>query len=593
MAASNRTWRPLAPKSGRSQAAAAAGPQAKGGTATQKEPVWANLSLPIQCSLKVNQPGDQYEQEAEQVAEQVMRMPTAAGREEKVQQQTCACGKPQGPDGMCEDCKRKQEAVQRAATGNGASSEGVAGHSPPTPAPPIVHQALQQPGRPLDSATRHFMESRFGHDFGQVRVHTDGAAASSAEAVDARAYTVGQELVFNQGEYRPQTAAGKRLLAHELAHAQQGGGQTAAVQPDLFRKKGDKEESTKATKESLKAQQVFWEDLHAFFPNDGRKLAGSGYDPAVSRLEVSFLEGLVDGVSHSPPTMKVGKGYIAEKDADKRKAWIRVEIAKINKWRVETGRIDDQDVGDAAVTKWIDALDLSGKLDVLRKMEARKDLIANSRMQEFVRNRIHSTPLMAEAVTKDDGSFEVKYDNVKVVVKPDVYNSSQVAAGAETSIQPVGSPNFAFPGYTWDAKGKIDTISFTPTVPDVTYEIQTHYAPGVDPNSTSGYGVGTRAQDTGQQAKLRFHEGQHGEVFIRAVKNNIGSAKYPIWQGQINQKRKDFEDHLNNYKAGVQAFQKVLADALEASTQEVDCVGKTIVDYHTEHGTATTVKCQP
>jgi hypothetical protein len=291
--------------------------------------------------------------------------------------------------------------------------------------------------------------------------------------------------------------------------------------------------------------------------------------------------------------MNVGKDYLAEKDSDKRKAWIKAELQKINKWRVETGRIDDDDVGDADVTKWIDALDLSGKLDVLRKMEARKDLIPNTKMQEFVRNRIHSTPLMAGAAIKDDGSFELQFDNVKIIVKPDVYNSPQVAAGAETSIQPVGSPNFGYPAYTWDAKSRIDSISFTPTVPDVTYEIQTHYAPGVDPNDPSGYGVGTRTQDTGEQTKLRFHEGMHGEVFIREVQANIGAAKYPIWQGQLKQKRKDFEDHLNDYRAGIKAFQDVLAAALAASTEEVDCAGKTIVAYHTEHGTATTVQCPP
>ncbi len=306
------------------------------------------------------------------------------------------------------------------------------------------------------------------------------------------------------------------------------------------------------------------------------------------------MEGLVGGVYFVPPIVIVGKEYVAEKDADKRKAWIEAELAKIDKWRVLTGRIDDQDLGEAAVTKQIDALDLAGKLDVLRKMEARKDLVANTKMQEFVRNRIHSTPLMAGAVIKDDGSFEVQFENVKIVVKPDVLNSAQVSSGAETSIQPVGSPNFGYPGYTWDGQGKIDTITFTPTVPQVTYEIQTHYAPGVNPNDTSGYGVGTRPGDTGEQTKLRFHEGSHGTVFIREVQANIGAHKYPAWKGRLGQTRKVFADHLAAYRAGITAFQAGLANALETSTQEVDCAGtKTIVQYHQEHKTTTKVKCQP
>jgi hypothetical protein len=93
-------------------------------------------------------------------------------------------------------------------------------------APPIVHDVLASPGRPLDGQARAFMEPRFGADFGGVRVHTDARAAESARAVDAVAYTVGSDVVFGAGEYRPGTAAGDRLIAHELAHVvQQGGAQ--------------------------------------------------------------------------------------------------------------------------------------------------------------------------------------------------------------------------------------------------------------------------------------------------------------------------------------------------------------------------------
>jgi hypothetical protein len=74
------------------------------------------------------------------------------------------------------------------------------------------------------------MESRFGHDFGQVRVHTDGQAAESARAVSAKAYAVGSDIVFNRGEYQPRTAAGLGSLAHELAHVvQQRAGRMGAI----------------------------------------------------------------------------------------------------------------------------------------------------------------------------------------------------------------------------------------------------------------------------------------------------------------------------------------------------------------------------
>jgi hypothetical protein len=92
-----------------------------------------------------------------------------------------------------------------------------------TGVPPAVHDVLRSSGAPLPSPVRAFMESRFQQDFGKVRVHTDDQAAESAQAVGARAYTVGRDIVFNQGQYTPESAAGRSLLAHELTHMVQQG----------------------------------------------------------------------------------------------------------------------------------------------------------------------------------------------------------------------------------------------------------------------------------------------------------------------------------------------------------------------------------
>jgi hypothetical protein len=180
----------------------------------QQIPLWAAGPLPIQFSLKVNRPGDPYEQEADRVAKHVVDMPVMRMPERAVQRKTCACGRPTGPGGMCEECKRKQLNIQRKSSGDAGQSA----------APPIVHQALQQPGRPLDLGTRSFMEARFGQDLGRVRVHTEGPAAASAAAVNARAYTYGPNIVFGSGEYAPATAGGRKLLAHELTHVIQQAG---------------------------------------------------------------------------------------------------------------------------------------------------------------------------------------------------------------------------------------------------------------------------------------------------------------------------------------------------------------------------------
>jgi hypothetical protein len=84
-----------------------------------------------------------------------------------------------------------------------------------------VNGVLNSGGRPLDDATRRFFEPRLGYDLSGVRVHTDAAAIGSAKAVDARAYTLGNNIVFGSGEYDPDSESGRHLLAHELAHVAQ------------------------------------------------------------------------------------------------------------------------------------------------------------------------------------------------------------------------------------------------------------------------------------------------------------------------------------------------------------------------------------
>lgn len=96
----------------------------------------------------------------------------------------------------------------------------------PAAAPPHVHQVLGAAGEQLHPAARSYLEPRFGHDFSMVRVHTDATAVASAEAVGARAYTVGNHLAFAAGAYAPHTEQGRRLIAHELAHTLQQGTDT-------------------------------------------------------------------------------------------------------------------------------------------------------------------------------------------------------------------------------------------------------------------------------------------------------------------------------------------------------------------------------
>lgn len=161
------------------------------------------LRQPLQTKLRINEPGDECEQEADRVAGQVMRMSDSPMDRN-----------PSPPSTI--------PLVQRRVSGSGLAGAGTA--------PQMLHDVLNSPGQPLDAATRAFFEARFDHDFGAVRVHADRDAAASAPLVQARAYTVGTDLVFGDGGYVPGTAGGRWLLAHELTHVvQQGQGGTQGV----------------------------------------------------------------------------------------------------------------------------------------------------------------------------------------------------------------------------------------------------------------------------------------------------------------------------------------------------------------------------
>jgi hypothetical protein len=139
---------------------------------------------PKQPMLRVSKPGDPEEVEADRVSRNVAGMTSAESGGSQA-------GK--------------------------AEFDGGAEHATTDPATALGA------GTPMDAAIRSDMEARFGHDLSNVRIHTDDRAAESARSVDARAYTVGKDVVFAAGEYAPKKKEGKQLLAHELTHVIQQG----------------------------------------------------------------------------------------------------------------------------------------------------------------------------------------------------------------------------------------------------------------------------------------------------------------------------------------------------------------------------------
>ncbi len=176
-------------------------------------PLHPQARTKIQPKLMVSTPGDTYEQEADRVANQVMRM------SEPRRYQACAC------DGGCPRCRSKPK------------GHGEKEHSRTSPTSldsshlPGEFPSLKGAGKPLPKSTIGFFGSRFGHDFSQVRVHADTRGDAAAQAVNARAFTVGADVVFRRGEFAPHTQPGRTLLAHELAHV----AQREHRQPQLFR----------------------------------------------------------------------------------------------------------------------------------------------------------------------------------------------------------------------------------------------------------------------------------------------------------------------------------------------------------------------
>lgn len=160
-----------------------------------------------QTKLTIGQPGDRYEREADRVADHL-----AGSFQDKAT--------PRSTEYVDAGPLLRRDPLPPVALGN-------------TSVPEIVGDVLASSGEPLPSQTRAEMEPHFGHDFSQVRVHADKQAAESARQIGARAYTLGNNLVFGTHQYAPATPRGQRLLAHELTHVvQQQSGSKQQIQRD-------------------------------------------------------------------------------------------------------------------------------------------------------------------------------------------------------------------------------------------------------------------------------------------------------------------------------------------------------------------------
>jgi len=176
----------------------------------------------IQTKLKVSTPGDEYEQEADRVADAVMRMSDTQGVNAGPGEMNAPA---RGIQRMCSDC---DEELQRQPTDeeDTIQAKELPGQTPAA-TPEVMQQvsAMRGGGNPLPDSVRRFFEPRFGHELSNVRVHTGDRVAETARTLRARAFTLGRDVAFGAGEYAPESSKGRMLLAHELTHVlQQTGG---------------------------------------------------------------------------------------------------------------------------------------------------------------------------------------------------------------------------------------------------------------------------------------------------------------------------------------------------------------------------------
>ena len=457
-----------------------------------------------QTKLAVNKPGDRYEQEADHIAEEVMRLP--APRAQRVQVQS-------------------HVASTRAAV--------------PTE---LVDEALRSPGQPLDSTTHAVMASRFGSDFSQVRVHSDHVAARSASALSARAYTLGDHVVFGRGEWAPATNGGQRLLAHELVHVLQQ--QRAAVgvqrQPTAGVAPPTQEDFVRDTIRFLEDSAQYYEQV-AQVPN-------AVFDRVIdSWYSMVIRQGnLIDTDLHGNATLKAGlqTAYTSA---------LRVLVAK-----------------HAATSKQTED-------DLYRINSGRIPPWAQPHPTHLVAGKTTPIPDDVNVTTRRGGSVQFNVNGFDVTVSPDIRVRRQATPG-------LTSDHIAWGGVRARlrrTRAGTTVVSVTgPPTPVAT--LRTSFVRGVNTADQSAYGRGNTAEDkagakvTPASGSLAFHESRHSQAFLDFLRKNPP----PKFTGKVGDSEADFNAALAQWRTAVVDYSKRLE---QADTQQVHCVGFTVDDFNTAH----------
>jgi hypothetical protein len=265
----------------------------------------------IQPKLTINNPNDQYEQEADAVADKIMRteQPFIQPKIIPVTQLQCKCA----------HCEEEEKKMQRKEINDNATNADNTLES--------YVSNLSSGGHPLSDEVCNFYEPRFGYDFSSIRIHDNSQAHQSSASINALAYTQGNHIVFGKGQYQPDTKQGKQLLAHELVHTIQQKGSEQSIQR-LVRKdrvNNCEDKSSKPSSDLLAAEQIAFDFLQKGIKKIERAL--EQYQEAVHKHFVPDLKQLKEfnEAFEVAKHFQTAFGFSPEKP----ETWEKLKIARV------------------------------------------------------------------------------------------------------------------------------------------------------------------------------------------------------------------------------------------------------------------------
>lgn len=530
-------------------------------------------------------------------------------------QRQCRCGNASYGGAECRKCAGQKKVLRRKA--NGAFSGEI---------PPIVHEVLRSPSRMLDRATRTFMEPHFQQDFSRVRIHTNPLAAASARALQARAYTVGRDVVFGDGEYAPEDEAGRRLIAHELAHVaqQHSVGVSAGDRVEL----GDVDDAHEREADAIAETVVARHQAVSTSTLRGPRLQRSILGDIGSVLAAPFvaLYRLFGGEYYYKETLQEYLAGLKKRgdiennyDSDnKARACVKRE-AELGPYDVKTKILLVREM----ITGHVSGSDESSVINLLRRqVPADREQIVNAvgrdaiwkefsgtnrrvveaitltaadakgaalverlrhlpedDLQDYLSNALDpdvkavaqraaqlqkiTAPVPSTAAFSPQGVASFQINGIDVIAEPDrMSNDERLRNRAYTEF----GLRQAAPASDVFADPQSNTITaFKP--PRLEAVVRTIMGPGYEPTGTSGYGRGTTREDVSKgETSLRFHESRHGQDWFDFLAQNAP----PAFGARLGMAVEDFHTAERQFETDVEAYNK---RASAYSVGRTDCPG--------------------